>query len=197
MTPSLGKSVLSLFLATVCLGAVWRYRDPIGPWWAFVLTMAAICLGVYGLAGALDWMLAAYAGRLERIRHALALTPAVKVMELMTRLSPGAQQELAYQLGVLGIEWRGLPTNIGPSWKTTIAGHDIPLEFVREFFWRSGTEYLVPIRNYTDGTIAQHQAQLITDYLIRFDYAAPAAGNRSARWLRRADAIRAFFGGEE
>jgi hypothetical protein len=190
--PGLSKP-LSLSLVVVILLAFVTQVDmaPITGWLLSGIT--AVC-GVTAMLYIAEWILDRAVTQFQRVRDALAVTKQSELVDSLSRLNA---DQISYGR-TFAITFDLLPGNAGPVYfMTTSDGSDrIPQSFIAEFVDLSGTEYLYPIRSYSEGSEGRRLASLLTRELCLRGYASPAVGNQPARWSDLNGAIVALGLGE-
>lgn len=182
MTPSLGRASLALFFSGLCVLILRSQAERLSLFWSGLLALTAGGFGIYGIAELANWFITVANLRWLELRQASAITAAGEALRLIAQMTPAAQAEIALHLGRIGIEFDGLVTSVGPIYRVQIGGHSITQEFIREFLDASDDQFLYPVRSYPEGTHERRWSVALTEHLVRYGYAEPAAGNQPARW---------------
>ena len=73
-----------------------------------------------------------------------------------------------------------------------VGDRKIDFEFVDEFLLAGNKEHLAPCRRWSEGSNKRLDADALTAFFVANQFAAPAVGNTSARWLDRAGGLSAI-----
>jgi hypothetical protein len=184
-SPGLSKP-LSLSLVVVILLAFIIHTETTPIVGLILSGFTAVC-GVTAMLYTAEWIVDRAVTQLQRARDALATTKQSELVDSLSRLNG---DQISYGR-TFAITYDLLPGNAGPVYfMTTSDGSDrIPLEFIREFVDLSGTEFLYPIRSYSEGSESRRLASMLTKELVIRGYASPSMGNNPARWTDRDGAV--------
>ena len=180
-SPSLAKPITLWTFTAVSrvssFGVLWEIRELV---WA--LNIVALAWG-----GILSYEYVGYkVAMVQRVMHeAKSRTEEVRKLELIASMNKD-QFELLRQ-NVLVI--RVILSNLGKVKIYQWQFQEIPDHFVIDFIDASEGDYLCPVRRYPEGSAERDWAIALTDMLVTYEYAAPAKGNRPAKWADHQSAL--------
>lgn len=152
-----------------------------------VLVLLAIIAAFYGLLTGLNWVAYQYSARLSEYRRAMAITPELQALSVLSRLRP-EQMEFVEKNGIMPLVEIVTgdpddPDDPGVAlFVRTFGGELIPLDFVDRFFdlSRPSLPYLYPTRRFAEGTQDRQNAENLTAHLVLLGMADRARGPHSA-----------------
>lgn len=186
--PKMFPAVLLGTIAVICIIPAWLNED--WPDWLRV-TLALIGVFLFFYAGlvTLRWVVYNYDQHTFQAARAAAITPDAEIIHAYARLQPYQAEALLRRSAALEAK----PGVAGPEMVFDVDGVKIPSEFVYEFLENCGTEYLYPIRRYSEGSKYREWATAITNFYITRNIANMAVGDKPARWrYPYEDAVRWF-----
>jgi len=180
-------------LAIACIAASQTVYDWLGRWAGMGLALGGVVMAaasLLGLAtylwriytrGRRDWNIGANAGRVAEIN---AVTAQLRQVASLT------PEQLAL-VGRVDVELVLDPSGAVPKELILLGDNELyPRQAVHRFIADGGPIYLCPAGHYADNTVERRVAQLVTELMVKSQYAEPAAGNRPARWLLREAGLR-------
>jgi hypothetical protein len=180
------KPVWPLILALMAAGLFeWaRYADPFGA--KTLLQVLAGVLFVASLVYGLDWLIWSAVARFKQYREALSITEKVRVIQAVAQLNEVQIRLLESGTGVIEV-MAGAPN---PSYVLRVGGATVPFDFIEQFLDLDDAAYLCPVSTWTEGSKRREWAQLFTNHLVLMGYAELHNGNKAARWVDRAGALK-------
>ena len=181
--PSLKTAVLYAIIsaASFIIASDYGPKPPI--WVRFILVAIGMITAAGAVVEAANWLSYVLAHRLTEIRRMRTITPVTEILRLMSGLSSSAQVELALHFNLLGIDYRMLIGHPAPSIFYTYDGHNIPFDFISDFFHLSTDRFLPSVRQWGEGSHEHMWADALTALLVKRKYAEPARGPNPAAWL--------------
>lgn len=181
--PSLSRAVFYSLIAAAAFILASDYAPKLPLWLRFLLVATGVITTAGALAESINWLAYVLAQRGAEIRHIQTISQVTEVLRLMSGLSNEAQVELALHFGALGVEYRGLAHDTGPTLSFQVNGHWISPDFIQEFLLRADDRYLPAVRQWPDKTRERMWAESLTSWFISRQYALPARGNHPAVWV--------------
>jgi hypothetical protein len=168
--------VISLFLAVLATVAA---RIGAGA------LLAGVLLAGAGLV-LVNWIVYQVGQRFTEYRDALAITERVKLLQALSTLNPDQVRLLELNSPVVSV----LGGEPEPCYYLRVGGSEVPFQFIEQFIERGGPEHLAPVGSWSEGSKQRAWAEALTNYLVVLGFAELARGNRSARWLDQARAMK-------
>lgn len=192
---------VSLAIPLVCIFCstfVWLLSGQVDPGlWRTTLVALSLVLGVASLVSGLNYLSSMIALRTKEFRLALAAADLYRVQALTDYLKIFLMMS-SDQLEAAG---RFRPTmyiasghGVPPVYILRLdGGVEVIMTFITEFHDRDQGLYLPEIRQWSEGSYARTCAQALTEFFVKNGFAAPPAGNHSARWYSSQHREDAYF----
>lgn len=204
--PSLSSAIWCSIGSAIAFIMASDYAPKFPIWFKFILVAIGLILAAGAISQGINWLAFVTAQRTAEVRRLATITPMMEAVRLMSRLSPLAQVELAMHFDSLGVDYQAwVSTSRGPSFYYRAGGHNIPYEFIHQFFLLATDRYLPAVRQWSDGSNEHKWADALTADLIKRHLAILASGPHPAAWKFERDgktsmryrATQAFFEAEE
>lgn len=166
-------------LAAICGGLVNQFGG-----------LALAACGVLALAAVLsclNWIACQSTRRVGELVLARSMSERVRIIQEVGKLTPEQVKLLEDQNPVVTV----LGGEPSPVFALRVGNDvEIPFQFIHEFLDRGKEDSLCPVSSWSEGTRHRQYAEALTNYLVILGFAEPAKGNRAARWLDQARALR-------
>lgn len=185
--PKLSQPILSGVVSIFFLVLAWKQET-----WPEWIRISCFLLGTFGAAIMLvlliDWITFESAVRLREWRLAASITTQTRLAQYIESMTPDQLNVLRLYVPSIIV----MASGQGPNMRLETGIEDIPYHFIKWFIRESPQPYLIPIRDFSDGTEDYRRAVILTTWLVSMGFADPAVGPHSAKWKNLPGALEAL-----
>ena len=184
--PRLSTPIFLLILAAIFL-LIAKDASKLPDWLRFGVATVGVIFAFAGVLSGVNWLTYNVTARAEEMQRARALTPEIQLADrrllLVEKIASMPADRIATLAAFAMPITEFIGGNLGPIPALRVGEGNVPMWFVSKFWTMSTDEYLVPIRTWNSETRERQWAEALTNYLINFGLASPAAGNNPAKWV--------------
>ena len=197
--PRLSTPIFLLILAAIFL-LIAKDASKLPDWLRFGVATVGVIFAFAGVLSGVNWLTYNVTARAEEMQRARALTPEIQLadrrLQLVERIANMPSDRIATLAAFAMPITEFIGGNLGPIPALRVGEGNVPMWFVAKFWEMSTDTHLVPVSTWNSETRERQWAEALTNYLINFGLASPAAGNNPAKWTSAENAHTWLFGDE-